>query len=528
MRPSVDHLAEISGLREGQLAQVSFPLLLLALSVHQRTAVLELKRRQVQKNLTMEHGVPVECRSNLAHETLGRFLVGAGALPEEVFNTTLSESLARSVPLGEVLVEKNLIGHYELFRFLQQNLARKLLDLFAWQDGEFRLRFDPPAVTSPLKVKVPQLLLTGLLRFAPQREVDFAVAPLLGRPLAIHPQPHVPLSELRLSESHTKAFQLLAVPRSLGDLAQAAGLPFPEVCRLVYALSLLGALAPVDELPALSASTSAPAPAPTLAPAVGITTSTLVIPAGIRAPGAQAPGEVARLRNQVMETYLKHREQDVFDLLAVEPDAAFPVVQDRFLEFAERYAPWRFADSQLESVREKARELFLTGAAGFGLLSDPEQRNILRERRRTLQQRKAGGPNPSSIAIKTDLLDPRVQFQKGKSYMEQGKYKAALQEIEFAVDCDPQNSIYRAELAWCRFMESPSTGGRKAVPELEEAVRIDPQCGIAYFYGGQILGDLERFDQAEDWLRRANKILAPDRRPLDALRDLAAKRKKKG
>ena len=65
------------------------------------------------------------------------------------------------------------------------------------------------------------------------------------------------------------------------------------------------------------------------------------------------------------------------------------------------------------------------------------------------------------------------------------------------------------------------------MPELEEAVRIDPQCGLAWFYGGQLLGELERWDEAEEWLRRANKLLAPDRRPLEALRELATKRKKK-
>ncbi len=252
MRLSAEHLAEVSALTEGQLEQVPFPVLLLALAVHRRTVVVEFGRRKVTKTVFFEDGVPVDCRSNLVHETLGRFLVSAKALPEDAFNQYLSESLSRSVPLGEVLREKGVLGDYELFRYLQQNLAHKLLDLFTWKDGAFRAHADPVAVTSPLKVKVPQLLLTGLLRFAPQAEIDFAVAPLIGRPLGLHPQPHVPLSELRLSEAHMHAFQLLASPRSLGDLAQATSLPFGEVTRLVHALSLLGAVAPADEIPAAS------------------------------------------------------------------------------------------------------------------------------------------------------------------------------------------------------------------------------------------------------------------------------------
>src|SRR5262249_12735103 len=144
--------------------------------------------------------------------------------------------------------------------------------------------------------------------------------------------------------------------------------------------------------------------------------------------------EARRLRDQLMEAYLKHRQQDAFDILGVSPDAAVATLQERFLAFAEETAPWRFTGGELEALQEKARELFLAGAAAFGLLSDAEQRNILRARRTTLLQRKAGAPAPS-FAIKTDLLDPQVQFRKGKGYMEQGNWRAAIQEIEFASDC---------------------------------------------------------------------------------------------
>ena len=526
MRPSAEQLQEIAALPAGELAHVPFPVLLLAFSLHRRTAVLELERRQVKKTVFLEDGAPVDCRSNLVHETLGRFLVRAGALGGDALNSHLSDSLSRGVPIGEILVEKKVLGSYELFRYLQQNLAHKLLDLFTWKDGSFRVQSDAPPVTSPLKVKVPQLLLTGLLRFAPQDEVDFAVAPLVGRPLAIHPRPHIPLADLRLSEAHTKAFMRLAAPCSMGDLAQASGLPFGEITRLVYALSLLGAVAPSDEIPAASSSGAVPAPARATPAVAAPPPPPAAAPAPVEARGESA-AELSQLRDRLMEAYLKHRQQDAFDILGVDPEAALPAIQDRFLAFAEGTAPWRFVGRELDALQEKARELFLAGAAALGALSDPEQRNILRSRRMTLLKSKAGAPPPSSFAIKTDLLDPQVQFQKGKTYMEQGKLRAAIQEIEFASDCDPQNGLYRAELAWCRYLESPSAGLRKAMPELEEAVRIDPQCGLAWFYGGQLLGELERFDEAEDWLRKANKLLAPDRRPLEALRELATKRKKK-
>ena len=100
------------------------------------------------------------------------------------FTTCLGRSAARGVPLGEVLVEQGLVTPVELFKLLQQNLAKKLLDLFTWRDGEFHALPDSLHAESSLKVKVPQLVVTGITRFAPQEEVDAAVGPLVGKRLA--------------------------------------------------------------------------------------------------------------------------------------------------------------------------------------------------------------------------------------------------------------------------------------------------------------------------------------------------------
>src|SRR5690606_38272555 len=115
---------EIAALPQGDLAQLSYPMLLVALARTGRSAVLELVRKPVQKRISFERGVPVDCRSNLVHETFGRFLVGAGKLGEEDFRSALADSAARGVPIGEVLLERGLLDAGELYRLLQQSLAR--------------------------------------------------------------------------------------------------------------------------------------------------------------------------------------------------------------------------------------------------------------------------------------------------------------------------------------------------------------------------------------------------------------------
>ena len=76
--PKAEQLREIGRLREGSLETVPFSVLLHALALRGRTAMLSLERNQMRKTIVLDDGVPVDCRSNLVHETLGRFMVASG------------------------------------------------------------------------------------------------------------------------------------------------------------------------------------------------------------------------------------------------------------------------------------------------------------------------------------------------------------------------------------------------------------------------------------------------------------------
>jgi hypothetical protein len=532
--PTGEQLSDISRRTEGTLNEVPFGVLLQALAVSERTLVLEVGRRQVSKKIVLEGGVPVDCRSNLANETLGRFMMAAGKLSELDFNSCLGRSAARGVPLGELLVEQGLVTPVELFKLLQQNLAKKLLDLFTWSEGEFRLLPDALQAESPLKVKVPQLVVTGITRFAPQPEVDAAVGPLVGKRLALHPSPPLSLAELRLNPRQTLLTDALAPRPRLDELAAATGLSYDEITRLLYALAVIGVVVTADRLPARPATGTLALPVlPPTPPAPGVPVAApaqrlepaVAIPAPT-APPPPAPAvteNVERQGNEVMQAYLSYRKQDPFDLLGVADEAPLGVIEERFLAFAARFAPWQFT-GPLSALEEKARDLFLAGTRAYGQLADREQRETLLFRRKTLREERAR--KPASFGIKTDLLDPDVQYRKGRAAMDAGKFREAVLLLEFASDCDPQNGLYRAELAWSRFQSSPTTASRQALADLAEALRIDPKCGLAVFYLGEIHRELGNFSESEGHLQRAIRMMAPDRRPIEALKALQTRKKR--
>jgi hypothetical protein len=539
--PTSRQLQEIAQLREGSLVEVPFAPLLLAHAQQRHTLVLEVRRRQVWKRILLEDGVPVDCRSNLAHETLGRYMVLEGKLSEEEFTASLSKSAARGIPMGEVLLENGLVSAMDLFRILQQNLAKKLLDLFTWNEGELRWLEETPQSASSLKVKVPQLILTGLTRFAPQEQVDMAVGPLVGTRLVLNPRPPFPLEEIRLSPRQAQLAEALRPGRRMGELAETTGLPVDEITRLLYALctlgvavaadtvpkDLIGAAPPVRPalaatgtfpLPALAAPAPAPAPpAPEKPPPPPSAAAAKPAPA-IPAIPAITPQDLERRRNEIMQTYLSYRRQDAFDLLNVPEEATAQGIDEKFLAFSRRFAPWTLEHPDLAAMAERAQDLFLAGARAYGELCDREQRGTLLFRRKTLRDERAKKP-AASFAIKTDLLDAEAQYKKGKALLEADKPRDALVLLEFASDCDPQNGDYAAETAWCRFVVSSSYADR-SLRELAEALRIDPHCGLAELYAGEIHRRLGRAAEAETHLRRALKLMSPDRRPIDALKAL--------
>jgi hypothetical protein len=517
--PNHEQLLAISQMTKGDLGEIPFPVLLHALAVHHRSVVLSIERRQVQKDVILENGVPMDCQSNLLPDTLGKFMVGRGDLTEEQNLAILAKSATTGQSFSDLLVTEGVIGPHDLYKILQQNLAKKLLDAFTWKSGAFRVSTSLPEVDSPLKVRAPQLVLTGISKFAPESEIADAMAPFESKKFFVNRKPPVPLEELRLSKEHQEILRLLAQGKTLAELQAETGADRARTLRLLYSLAVIGVAIPEDwreaeaeaepegDIPDSDFAAIAPAP-----------------PAAAPAPPAE---NVVEIRNQVMEMYLRYRKLDAFDLLGIKEDATREQVEKAFIDYCARFLPARFASPDLQAMEEKARDLFLAGGRAFGELSNPETRNSLIGRRQSRFRQLSSEEARNAFAIKSNLLDSETQFAKGMALVKLGKYADALELLQFAHDCEPQNGLYRAELAYCRYRKAPEFESKAAVDALRETVRIDPECGLAYYYAGLIHADNAEFGEAEPLLQRAIKLMAPDRRPIEALKKLKAAEREK-
>jgi len=496
-----DELADILRTRSGTLEATPYAVLLLALAAREESAVLELRRNQLQKTILFDGGAPVDCRSNIATEMLSRFLVASGKLSAQDEGTAVAESIRRSVPIGEILTERKLLTPSELYRALQQNLGRKLLEPFSWTSGTYSISRDVPPSSSVLRVKVPQLLVTGIQKVEPQENADAAVAALKGSYLLLSESPLFTLDEIKLTANQQKIVDAAKRGARLDEVR--AGVDGDDLNRTLYALLLLGVIETSDQRAA-----------PKLELAVNPFAETQERPRPA-AEAAAAPQNLASAE-EVISAYLSVRRKDAFELLDVAEDAGPVAMTKAYLAMSERFLPSRFDEKSPDALRDKAQEVFLAAARAYAELADPIRRDTLLRKRAMLRE---AAKTTAEALGPSALIDPEALWKTGKSLAAAGKVREALSSFELAAECDAQNGTYAAEAAWARYRLGNALA-TNTMKLLKNAIRIDPKAGVAYLYAGQVQAALGHRVEASAYLDYAAKLLPGDPRPAEAAKIL--------
>ncbi len=496
--------------REGTLHDTPYPLILLALARKEKKGVLTLSRNQLSKEIVFEGGAPVECHSNIATESLGRFLVANGKLSEDDYRSAIGKSAASAVPLEDVLTERKLISPSDLYRVLQQNLGRKLLEPFAWKSGTWSLSSDVPSIESSLRVKVPQLIVTGIMKVEPQDGVDTALTGFEGGQIGLSIDPFCSLEELRLTTDQQRVMDALRPGASLAELrSAAAGIAPDDLNRIAYLFLMMGIVTadPARRRREAIAVQSIPdiplEPAIRIPPAAPLTSTSSVSP------------------EDVMAAYLSYRRKDAFELLGVDEGAGAGEFSRAWIDFADRFLPTRFDKRAADGLRDKAQEIFLAGSRAYAELADPIRREDLLSRRtkkREQASEHAAAAETTAVRAKRKaVVDPEEFCRQGQGLVEAGKLREALSYFEMAAECDAQNGTYAAEVAFCRFqlLISPAA---LALKSLKNAIRIDPRAALGYLYAGKVLLAMGSKLEAESYIRRAAAMIPRDKRVIDALR----------
>ena len=509
--------------REGTIAATPLPLLLQAIFAEGRTVTLELKLRGLEKRITFEDGSPVACRSNLLHETLGKFLVEKRKLTEEQYQEALRESVETGQRMGELLVARKRLQPFDLYKAMQANLAHRILDAFRWAEASWRLAGESEPAELALRVNPAQLVLTGCAGFVPFDVVASQLAFPDEQRFALAPRPPHALSELKLSPKEARLAQVLRRRPTFDEAVRESGLDVEEAMRRLLALAALGIVDFAEAVPE-AAATPPSAPTANATPRPTPPPSPAAAPAVTAADGEEDDPE---LRNALVAAYLDHRAQDPFDLLGVPESVPATELRRAFLALADRFSPLRFRSPDL---KEKAEAILAARARAYGALADADQAALWRRRRAAAAERTRGASGRPSTAeqfrISTELLDASTQVQEGLRRLAAGNPRGALEQLQYAADIEPR-PLTRAHLAWARYLVDPERHARLALGELADVVKADPGCGRAHFFTGEIHRAQGAWAEAEEAYRRAFKADPGDRRSqelaLEAMRQKKSK-----
>jgi hypothetical protein len=482
--------------RTGSLTDVPFEQLLFDAFRARRTCALELRKRQIRKVVLLDHGAPVECVSNLKHESLGQFLTNREKISAAEFKDALAEAAARELRLGEVLLERELIEPGELADALRQNLAYKLLECFTWSDGEYRVEPWMPEPEDVPVIDTARVIFTGIAKFVPRERVSAALGPLLEHPLVATEQDLVDLEQLRMSPAQRQVLRTLRRPTDVHALFHEGAAPRDELTRTLYAASVMGLVSPADAAEGFVIEPAARAEAtdePGLV-TVEVDTSELDEP------------EPWQLRDEVAQEYRELPERGPHDLLGVAPDADHEAVRARYRALCRRYAPDRFEHPALLPVAEMAAELLFAVAAAYEELSG---RSPAAASARPSAPPRPVEPEPAEISP-----DPRRMAgeyaRQARERMASGNFAAATGLLTLALRSDPANRTCRVELAYARFREMPERAA-ESLEELEGLLNAAPGNALAHLYAAEVSHAVENHDRAAAHFRAGCELWEQER-----------------
>jgi Flp pilus assembly protein TadD len=507
---------EVLRAKSGTLIDTPLPLLLHALLVEERSATLELQLRNLIKRVHFEAGVPVGCESNLLHETFGKTLVARGKLTEAQHHTLLSESAASGKPLQTLVVEKQLVSGFELFKLLQANLAHTLLDAFRWGDAKWKLG-DLDEVATPIKMNTAQLVFLGAMQL-PIQTLNKHFTVDHEKPLALAVDVN---EELKLSAKDLRLVQTLKKRLSLTQLLALPGMRREELGRKLYALCVLEFVDYADVVdakpkePFRSSSSSALTQLP-----VEPLEATVVEPGpGVAKARAAKPVDDEALMNALSAEFLSFRSKDAFELLGVTPETPVTALAAAFLAKSGPLAPSLFHHPD---AKNRAELLLLAYARAYGALVEPDMHALHRKRRENLaasRKKEDHSKAAEHFKIRTELLDAQSQFIEGKKRLDDGQLKSAIEHFQYAADIEPTGKTL-AYLALARFRQAPDFAGEASLEELADACARDPKCEEAWAFRADLALALSRKEEAADAYRHAAQLNPKQPRYQTALKGL--------
>jgi len=227
----------------GKVGPVTIPALLHNLCAARQTGTLVVSREELRKTIYFDEGRIVFAASTDPDERLGALYLKEGMVSLAALHEAVKASMDGKKRLGTVLVQMKAIRPQDLVWGVSEQVKSMVLSLFHWTRGDFV--FEPGALPSSevitLKMFTPDLLLAGVKSITSWSRIEAAVGGLQTT-FGTTPQLQELAGTLNLSLDEWTLLSRCEGKATLGGICEESTMADFEVCRLIWAFTVVGLL----------------------------------------------------------------------------------------------------------------------------------------------------------------------------------------------------------------------------------------------------------------------------------------------
>ncbi len=451
----------------GILNNADFPEFLHRLYQHKQTGLLHIQKNSAKKVIYIKNGYPIFARSNILGECLGRMLVKDDVITQVDCDQSIEQSKISGRLQGTVLIEMGLLTPQDLHDALKQQVTEKLLNIFAWTEGQFRFVAQDEFkknVTS-IELSPSALVREGIIRYWDKQRVEEYLRPHLTDYLKQAENPAYLFQKMGLSRRGEEVFAECLGDMTLEAILARHPLSKLEVQQVLAALLIAGMVIP--------------------------RTSASLIDDDARARRKADRPIDSELRKQILEDYRRIMPADFFIALDIDKKADSSTVRRAYYKLAKQYHPDRFLGRGLSNDMEnKVNEIFGHITQAYTVLSDPTMRPVYRDELEN---------GPKSKIDVNQVIEAETTFQQGRALLKVRQYREAAAKLKNSIELSPEEPEYLTSYAWAVFKSSPENPGlqNQALEVLLASRELNPGLEETHLYLGHVYQALDRERQSE-------------------------------
>lgn len=228
---------------QGQIGPLTFPSLIHDICEEQATGVLTLLDGEREKAVYIEEGRIVFARSNSLDDRLGSLFIRRGLITLRQMEDGSKLSVETGQRFGGCLVSKGFVRPQDLVAGVREQVKEIVVSLFNWTEGCYDMVHGPLPSKEliTLRMATSDMILEGVKRIESWSRIKMAVGGL-DTVYSVSPRLEELGRSMNLSLEEWTFLSRCEGPVALDRLCGASSMKDFDVCRLVWAFSVVGML----------------------------------------------------------------------------------------------------------------------------------------------------------------------------------------------------------------------------------------------------------------------------------------------